>query len=258
MKKISFFLIPFFSILFAVSCFFVFGHLWQDYKSKDLYQGLAETVTDASEDNVQDTEIPYEEKPILPEYAALYEQNSDLVGWIQIPDTQINYPVVQTPNSPNYYLRRGFDDQYALCGCPYMQENCNISEPSDNLIIYGHNMKNGTMFSDLTKLEDKEFWQDHKTLSFNTLKEKQSYEIISVFKTFVYSDSPESFQYYRFVNAESPQDFDAFIKRCKELALYETNVSAEYGDKLITLSTCEYSKTNGRLVLVAKKIPDPE
>lgn len=126
--------------------------------------------------------------------------------------------------------------------------------PSDNVIIYGHHMKNGSMFCDLEKFKNQDFWKGHKTISFSTITDRYEYEIVAVFKTFVYSDSPESFKYYHFVNAETPEDFSAFVDRCKGLSLYETGVSAEYGDKLITLSTCEYSRTNGRLVVVAKRI----
>ena len=109
------------------------------------------------------------------------------------------------------------------------------------------------MFCDLEKFKSQDFWQEHKTFLFSTVTDRYEYEIVSVFKTFVYSDSPGSFKYYHFVNAQTPEDFSAFIDRCKELSLYETGASAEYGDKLITLSTCEYSRTNGRLVVVAKR-----
>ena len=94
------------------------------------------------------------------------------------------------------------------------------------------------------------------TIAFNTLTEKNEYEILAVFKTVVYTDSPEAFKYYRFTDAQSPEEFDAYIDKCKELSLYDTGVSAEYGDKLITLSTCEYSRTNGRIVVVAKKVTE--
>ena len=126
--------------------------------------------------------------------------------------------------------------------------------PSDNVVIYGHHMKNGSMFADLEKFKSKEFWQEHKTISFSTVTDRYEYEIVAVFKTVVYTDSPDSFKYYHFVNAETPEDFSAFIEKCRELSLYDTGVSAEYGDKLITLSTCEYSRTNGRFVVVAKRI----
>lgn len=115
-------------------------------------------------------------------------------------------------------------------------------------------MKNGSMFCDLEKFKSQDFWQEHKTFFFSTVTDRYEYEIVSVFKTFVYSDSPDSFKYYHFVNVETPEDFFAFVDKCKELSLYETGVSAEYGDKLITISTCEYSRTNGRLVVVAKRI----
>lgn len=93
-------------------------------------------------------------------------------------------------------------------------------------------------------------------LSFDTLTEKCDYEIIAAFKTVVYTDSPESFKYYQFINADTGDEFNAYITKCKELALYDTGVTAEYGDKLITLSTCEYSRNNGRMVVVAKKIAE--
>ena len=139
-------------------------------------------------------------------------------------------------------------------GCPYIQENCDVEKPSDNLIIYGHNMNNGSMFAGLMKFKDKSFWEKHKTISFDTLTDHYDYEVVAVFKTFVYSNSPESFKYYQFSDAETKSDFDEYIRKCKELALYDTGVTAEYGDKLISLSTCEYSRTNGRLVVVAKRV----
>ena len=104
------------------------------------------------------------------------------------------------------------------------------------------------------KYTDKSFWQEHKTITFNTLADRQEYEVVAVFKTFVYSDSPDSFKYYHFVNAEDEEEFNAYIEKCKSLSLYDTGVNAEYGDKLISLSTCEYSRQNGRLVVVAKRV----
>ena len=115
-------------------------------------------------------------------------------------------------------------------------------------------MNDGSMFAGLMKFKDKSFWEKHKTISFDTLTDRQTYEVIAVFKTVVYTDSPESFKYYQFVNAENAEDFTAYVEKCKELSLYDTDVTAEYGDKLLTLSTCEYSRTNGRLVVVAKLI----
>lgn len=115
-------------------------------------------------------------------------------------------------------------------------------------------MNDGSMFAGLMKFTDKAFWKQHKRISFNTLTDVQEYEVIAVFKTFVYSNSPDSFKYYHFVDAENEDEFNAYVEKCRELSLYDTGVSAEYGDKLISLSTCEYSRTNGRLVVVAKLV----
>lgn len=254
-KTICIILIAAFAALFSTSVYFIFDHYRQDKQQAELYDSLADMVDSAAETEGESAEpILYtEEKTALLELAELYQQNSDLAGWIRIEDTNINYPVMHTPDNPDFYLKHGFDKEYSDYGCPYVQENCDVQLPSDNVIIYGHHMKNGSMFCDLEKFKSQDFWQEHKTISFSTVTDRYEYEIVSVFKTFVYSDSPDSFKYYHFVNAETPEDFSAFIDRCKELSLYETGVSAEYGDKLITLSTCEYSHTNGRLVVVAKR-----
>ena len=210
-----------------------------------VYPATTAPATDSSSDNGT---------TMIPEYAQLYARNKDFVGWVSIAGTRVNYPVMQSLSQPNYYLRRDFNKRYTDYGCPYVGENCDMSRPSDNLIIYGHHMKNGAMFSDLEKFKKKSFWEKHKTFSFNTLYEKQTYEIIAVFKTVVYTDSSDEFRYYLFTDAESAEQFDEYITRCKELSLYDTGVSASYGDKLVTLSTCEYSSDNGRLVVVGKRI----
>ena len=158
---------------------------------------------------------------------------------------------MQTKDNPNFYLKHAFDKSYSSYGVPYMQENCDVGI-SDNLMLYGHHMNNGSMFSDLCKYESEDFYQDHKTIHFDTLTEQAEYEIVAVFKTVAYS--AEGYRYYDFVNAETEEAFAEYVAKCKELALYDTGVSAEYGDKLITLSTCEYSAQNGRLVVVAKKV----
>ena len=200
------------------------------------------------------TEEPDPELIALEKYGAIHEQNSDFVGWISIDGTNINYPVMQTIDKPNFYLKRGFEKQYSNYGVPYVQENCALGI-SDNVVIYGHHMNNGSMFADLCKYEREDFYQEHPTIHFDTLSSLGKYEIVAAFKTVAYSE--DGFKYYHFVNAEDENAFDAFISQCKALALYDTGVSTKYGDKLLTLSTCEYSRTNGRMVVVAKQITPP-
>ena len=183
-------------------------------------------------------------------YRAVYEQNHDFVGWLSISDTSINYPVVQTPEDPDHYLRRGFDGEYSYYGVPYVQSNCDLSS-SSNLVIYGHNMNDGSMFADLCEYADQDFYREHPTIRFDTLAQFGEYQVIAAFKTVAYSDA--GFAYYQFVDG-SQEDFEAYVAQCKALSLYDTGVTAEYGDRLITLSTCEYSRDNGRMVVVAKRV----
>ena len=252
-KKICIALITAFTVLLGVSGYFIFNHYREAEQQAQMYDSLAQIVEDSKTEPAE--LIPYsEDKTILPELTELYQQNNDLVGWICVEDTNINYPVMQSKDNPNFYLKHGFDKAYTDYGCPYVQENCDMELPSDNIIIYGHHMNDGSMFAGLMKFKDKNFWEKHKTVSFDTLTDRQTYEVIAVFKTVVYTDSPDSFKYYQFVNADTAEDFTAYVEKCKELSLYDTGVTAKYGDKLLTLSTCEYSRTNGRLVVVAKLI----
>ena len=265
-KSIYFLVISFFLSMAVFSGVKIYAHFKDVQEQENLYDSLAqiveqaetapapETVPDPSE---PEATLPENTEPvILPAYAELYAQNSDMVGWICIEDTRVNYPVMQSPYDSDFYLNHGFDKGETDYGCPYVPTICDVAKPSDNLIIYGHHKKNGSMFSDLEKYRKKSFWEDHKTISFDMLYEKQTYEVVAVFVSVVYTNSPSEFKFYQFADAQTPEQFDEYIARCKEKALYDTGVSAEYGDKLITLCTCEYTNKNGRLVLVAKKVVD--
>lgn len=208
-------------------------------QSEAVYEKLAVNIK--TEEGIR----PYEY------YEDVYAKNDDMIGWITIPETNIDYPVMQTVDSPDFYLDHGFDRQKSAYGTLYVQENCSILN-SDNLIIYGHNMKDGKMFSELCLYKDKVFFDDHRIIYFDTLDVFGTYEIICVFRTEVYKDG--CFKYYNFVNARNEDDFNSFMAKCDALKLYDTGVSAEYGDRLITLSTCDPYAKNGRMVVVAKQI----
>ena len=191
---------------------------------------------------------------VQPTIRNLYLGNTDMVGWIQIEGTSIDYPVMQTPADPNYYLKHDFEKNYTDYGCPFMQADCDALCPSDNLIIYGHNMKDGSMFADLAKYRSKDFWQTHKTVWFDTELGSNAYEIFAVIHTTVQADAADVFPFYRFVDAASPEEFADYVSACKARALYDTGISAEYGDKLLTLSTCDNITDDGRLLVIAKRI----
>lgn len=252
-------LLVIFVVIFLVAGGMVWRHYSEAKESADAFEAVAEMVKEQPEEPFETEPVEEETTPeptISEKYLGVYQQNSDFVGWLTIEGTDIDYPVMQTPQEPDYYLKRGFDGSYSRYGVPYMQSNCVIGT-SDNLIIYGHNMNNGTMFADLCEYEQEEFYQEHKTVRFDTLYEEAEYEIIAAFKTVAYSDS--GFAYHHFVHADDQTEFDSYVSRCRELSLYDTGVSAQYGDQLLTLSTCEYSRTDGRMVIVAKKIqPDSD
>lgn len=245
-----------FTALFIFFGLMLAGQYADGKQSADAFEDITALIQEEPvEPGVPLNEIPSDgaaRQTAYEKYAAVYEQNNDFIGWIWIDGTNIDYPVMQTPDRPDFYLKRAFDQSYSKYGVPYVQENCDVGL-SDNVIIYGHHMKNGSMFSDLCKYEEEGFYQDHKIIHFDTLEAFGEYEIVAVYKTVVYSE--QGFKYYHFVNAENPAVFDEYIEQCEALALYDTGVSAEYGDKLITLSTCEYSngRTNGRIVVVAKQ-----
>ena len=176
-KKICTILIAVLVAVLGASTYFIIEHYKEANKQAELYDELADLVEAAvqTDSATEPTEqIPYsEEKMLLPELAGLYQQNGDLVGWISIADTNINYPVMQSVYEPNFYLKHGFDKDYSDYGCPYVQEDCDVQKPSDNLVIYGHHMANGSMFHNLEKFKDKDFWSGHMTITFNTLTDKQ-------------------------------------------------------------------------------------
>ena len=192
------------------------------------------------------------EDGILLEYAELYAMNPDMAGWLYIEGTKINYPVMHTPGRPDHYLKRNFSGAYSSWGCIYAREECDLEEPSDNVTLYGHNMKDGSMFAGLNPYTSREFWESHRYIRFDTLTEHHTYAIFAVFTTT--ASEGQGFAYHDFINAADEQEFDTFIAKCLSASLYGTDIVPQFGDKIICLSTCEYSQTNGRLVVAAVRI----
>lgn len=280
-KKILYWvLIAIFSIVIVVSAFFIIRYFVNSYRAQQehalhasIRESILATATDpitepstepttatdptistdeATQPTVPETTAPTEPPEILPELQPFYDINSDLVGWISIEDTRINYPVVQSPYEANFYLHRDLYKEYEYCGTIYVREACDVFKPSDNLTLYGHAMADMTMFGDLHYMKSRSYYEEHKYIRFDTLYEHHKYEIIAVFNTVAtYGDG---FAYHLFDDAKDEAAFNNFVNTCKALSFYDTGVTAEYGDKLITLSTCDQSIKDGRLVVVAKRI----
>ena len=174
-----------------------------------------------------------------------------MFGWIQIDNTRIDYPVMHTPDDPEKYLHMNFDGEYSFAGVPFVDAKC--SADSDNLLIYGHNMTDGSMFRGIMKYQQKDFWQRNPVIRFNTLYEEQEFEVLAAFYDRVYYKTETCFKFYQFIDAADEADFDNAITQFKSKALYDTGVDAVYGDQLITLITCTDYTDNGRFVVVAKR-----
>jgi sortase B len=196
-------------------------------------------------------EEPPPEWTVYDQYGALFDQNPDMIGWIKIDGTTIDYPVMQTPDKPDFYLKHNFEKQWSDYGVPYAAEGCSIDPQSDNITIFGHHMKSGKMFGILESYKSQDFYLEHPIIQFDTRAGFGRYEIIAVFKV-----SPAAFKYNEFISTADSAEFDEYVSRCKALSFYDTGLTASYGDKLISLSTCEYSANNNRLVVVARKIEE--
>ena len=260
------------SLVLLVSAFMLGNYFLKSKKQAERQNALTQLKEEAKTQATQPTqpEKPGETKPTEPEatfgaeeirdengmlveYGKIYEQNNDLVGWIRIDGTVVDYPVMQTSvDNRDYYLRRDFDGADATRGCIYVREECDVFTPSDNVTIYGHKMHDGSMFAVLLDYADKAVWEDNSLISFDTLYEYHTYQIFAVFNTTATVD--EGFKYHRMENAANKAEFDKFIATCKELAFYDTGITPQYGDKIICLSTCDYSLENGRFVVAAVRI----
>lgn len=219
--------------------------------------------TEEPEPTVDPASIEYS---ILPEYESLYEINPNMIGWLRIDDTLIDYPVVQTPEDETEYLYLDFYGEYNTNGSLIMDTDSEVgvgtaeydyvngTAPSTNLIIHGHTMKSGEMFGYLTKYEDEQYGMSHNIICFDSLYEHREYELISAFYTQIYYPEEEAFKFYEFFQADTQAEFYDWYDNIKNLALYDTGVEALLGDEFITLSCCSYQVEDGRFVVIGKRI----
>lgn len=247
MKIVKFIKVFFFIVLVAIivaSSYYILSNLLQEERQQDEFEEIQNIVEESQKENQKEAEDKID-------LYNLYSINNDVVGWIKIEGTNINYPIMQ---NEEYYLKRNIYKEYSSYGTPFLADYCNINT-SDNLIIYGHHIKSGMMFADLDKYKSYDYFANHKIIKLYKLQGtdtiEEEYKVIFCFKTTV---NKGGFKYYNFYNATSEADYNSFVEQCRELAFYNTEESASYGDKLITLSTCEYSLNNGRMVVVARKI----
>lgn len=225
--------------------------------SEDISTEESATTEDVTEES-QPTEAEPSEEPVPPAienpYKDYYLANSDMVGWLVLPGTVIDYPVMWTPRDENYYLKRDFNGKKSNDGCLILDTDSSLDPLTTNLIIHGHYRKTGAMFTCLHQYEDKDFYEEHKQIILHTEEKEIIYEVVAAFRSQVYRKKDTVFKFYKFFQADNQAQFDDFYKNIKKLSIYDTGVTAEYGDNFITLSTCAYHVENGRFVVVAKEV----
>ncbi len=235
-------------------------NLWKIDRStkqtKDLYDNLADQARQSQEENgaagEESQAVEEEEASSMRDYLlALQARNSDVIGWIRIPGTVIDYPVMQTDKErDDFYLTHDFNGEENPHGAPFLDVDCQ-PDTSDNLIIYGHNMKDETMFQNLLLYEDADFCESNGEIAFDTLTDSSIYQVI--FVMLITEAEAEKFPYHKCIDLPNDEIYQGYLQQCRRYAIWQAKELPETGTKLLTLSTCEYSRKNGRLVVVAAK-----
>ena len=278
-------LLVIFAVTFLASGFFLFRYFYASHQNKKLNDSLKDLIDTEVYPEEEDTEedidpdgnepsgstaqggskkhslsryVTVDGKLILRKFHSLYEKNKDFMGWITIEDTNIDYPVLYTPYDEQKYLRKNFDGEYALAGTLFLSADSDPVKPSVNMIIYGHNMKDGSMFGSLMDYKDQDFYEAHKRIRFDTIYGTNEYEVIAAFHGQILPADAEGFRYYTFHEPANEEEFNSFIHEVTGLNTIIASTSAVYGDQLITLSTCDNTgaKEGKRFVVVAKRIGD--
>ncbi len=240
--------------IFSIGYVIFYYYLYE--KNSSEYEHLASLKIEETANKLHINYTKEDEKKelvVLEKYKNLFSQNKSLIGWIKIADTNIDYPVMQTVNN-EYYLNHNYNQEYDKNGSIFLDKDCDITNPGTNMIIYGHHMSSGKMFGKLNLYSNKSYYEEHPLIQFDTIYEEGSYRVMYVFRSRIYNEDEIVFKYYQFFDAATPEEFDSSMTAMAEMSLYDTGVTATYGDKLITLSTCDYSEQDGRFVVVAKKI----
>lgn len=239
------------AILVCLAVFLVSGGLllkryFDDRRSESEFAALESLI-------VSDAPAADGEETNSAKFAALRDQNSDFIGWISIEDTKLDFPVMYAPNNKDFYLRHDFNKEYSVYGVPYLDEKTMLgaNDQSENLVIYGHNMKTGTIFGCLTGYKEAGYYQQHPYVQFDTVYGDGTYEVFAAFSIDVAADT--SFVYNQYVDMDE-ETYDTYVEEVISRSDVDTGIRPVYGEQLLTLSTCEYSSDNGRYVVVARRV----
>lgn len=263
-SKLPLILAGLFMVGFVISGTMVYKILHDAHREKQGFDKLAQIVEEARtsapvksdrepvEETRENGEPQTVETPKSSPYAPLKALNEDFFGWINIENTVVNYPVMHTPEDPERYLHRDFEKADSQSGVPFLDGAC--FEGCGNYLIYGHHMKNGSMFATLLSYADQTFREEHPVIYFDTVTESGVYEVVAAFYSKVYEKEDQNvFRYYDYTDLRDRNSFESYVSQVEQAALYDTGIHPVYGDSLLTLSTCSYHTEDGRFVVVARK-----
>ena len=216
---------------------------FQSYREDQANRALLQQVQQLSDGE------KYASSGRLTRYDALYQQNNDLAGWLSFPETALDYPVMYTPEDPEKYLRMAFDGSYAISGSLFIGDGS--SPDGSNVIVYGHNMKNGTMFGGLTAYAQEDYAKAHPVFRLDTLTEEREYRVIAAF--YCAAEEEEAFP-YQYVDLTHPETFAQYLEKAGERSLWPMSFQPEFGTRLALLSTCSYQGEDGRFVVLGAEI----
>ena len=252
-----------FTLLFILSSGMLIRDLVRSAREQAANEVLAQRVeqevsqisdsSDMSSGNSVSAEAAERER----DYQPLVQENSHLAAWLIIEGTDVDRPVLYTPEEPEYYLRRAFDGSYALSGSLFI--GADSVPDGTNIIIYGHNMKDGSMFGSLDSYADEDYAIEHQEIIYDLIQpdgsyERLTFEVMAAFYSRIYSvDEENVFRYYYSTDLSNPDAFQYYIEEVMSASLYDLGVTTEYGDRLLTLSTCSYHTEDGRFVVVARE-----
>ena len=188
----------------------------------------------------------------LAEYARLHEMNEEFFGWLKIEGLEIDYPVMYAPTRSEYYLNRDFYGEYSVSGIPFVDGRCPAE--GNYYLIYGHLMKNKTIFGRLPQYEDEQCWRENPVITFDTVYEHRQYAVMACFLSKIYAVDEVGFRYYTYFDLRDEDTFNEYVSQVMAASLYDTGVRASWGDELLVLTTCSEHVSDGRFVLVAKRI----
>ncbi|MDO4268438.1 MAG: sortase [Eubacteriales bacterium] len=232
----------------ALGCGIALGAYYAGSRSAEKEIDALRELKEASAQLGDTSDLTVGGKSVMMKYEELFAQNPDMIGWLSIDGTSVDYPVMWTPEDPDYYSQRGFDKKESKNGLLFMDGSCNMNGYGGNVIIYGHNMKNGSMFADLLNYRNESYFQEHPRIQLDTLSETRIYEVCAVLQSADMDKLP-----FGFTTAKD-EDAEAVIETARDEALYDTGADMRYGDDFLTLATCDYSEKDGRLVVMARRV----